>query len=426
MKHILYIFTLLIASVGFSQNGPIDFETGGFGADWTWTVFENDSNPPLEIIANPDATGANTSATVAQFIALQAGAPFAGVESMHGADIGTFTLDATNAIVKIMVWKPVISDVGIKFVQADGSSTGEFKVANTLINQWEELTFDFTAKIGEPTSAAIDQIVIFPDFDARTSDHVIYFDAISFGETVVSGPVALPVDFEEAIDYNVLGFEGADSAVEASPDQTGINTSATVVRTTKTVGAQFFAGTVFPLTTPVDFSVSEEIAIKTWSPKAGIPVRLKLENFDGSQFVELDATTTVANEWEELIWDFSGMTSGIDFTKVVVFFEFIVDLPGDGSTYYYDDVRVFEILGAEDNNASSLISYPNPVTNEWNIESLGEISEIAVFNIIGQNILTVSPKNAKHSIDMSQFETGMYLMKVKSLSGTRTFRVIKN
>ena len=184
MKKILF---LLVATFmifpAFAQNAPIDFEAGGNGADWTWTVFENDSNPALEIIANPDATGANTSATVAKFTALQAGMPFAGCESMHGSDIGTFNIDATNSTIKIMVWKPVISDVGIKLVANDGAALLEIKVANTLINQWEELTFDFSAQ----NMLTYDQIVIFPDFNARAQDNVIYFDNITFSEQLSVG-----------------------------------------------------------------------------------------------------------------------------------------------------------------------------------------------------------------------------------------------
>ena len=114
------LIVLAMNSLLFAQNVPIDFESGGNGADWTWTVFENDTNPALEIITNPDPTGGNTSATVAKFTALQTGNPWAGCESLHGADIGTFTLDETNCIVKIMVWKPVISDVGVKFALPDG------------------------------------------------------------------------------------------------------------------------------------------------------------------------------------------------------------------------------------------------------------------------------------------------------------------
>jgi hypothetical protein len=55
----------------FAQIGPIDFEANGEGANWAWAVFENDSNPALEIVPNPDQSGLNTSATVAKFTALQ-------------------------------------------------------------------------------------------------------------------------------------------------------------------------------------------------------------------------------------------------------------------------------------------------------------------------------------------------------------------
>jgi len=172
----LLAFTFFFA---YSQNIPIDFEPNGNGGDWTWTVFENESNPPLEIIANPDPSGINTSETVAKFTALENGAPFAGCESLHGAGIGQFTIDEDNAIIRIMVWKSVISDVGIKLVTSSSWSKGELKVANTKTNEWEQLTFDFSNVDHE--NMTYDQIVIFPDFNDRQSDNVIYFDGV-YGE----------------------------------------------------------------------------------------------------------------------------------------------------------------------------------------------------------------------------------------------------
>ena len=180
MRKILLVI-MIVSGFLFAQNSPIDFETGGYGATWTWTVFENDNNPSLEIVTNPNTGGLNSSATVAMFTALQAGQPWAGCESLHGADIGSFSFDSTNCIIKIMVWKDVISDVGIKFVDATSAAQPEIKVANTLINQWEELTFDFSSRIGV-YPVVKDQIVIFPDFDlaGRTQDNICYFDNISF------------------------------------------------------------------------------------------------------------------------------------------------------------------------------------------------------------------------------------------------------
>lgn len=127
---------MLIVSITFAQKTPVNFETGGYGADWTWTVFENGPNAPLGIIANPDQSGINTSATVAWFTALQSGQPRAGVESAHiDSDLVSFALDATNSLIKIMVRKSVISDVGIKLVAASGWALPEIKVANTIIYQ---------------------------------------------------------------------------------------------------------------------------------------------------------------------------------------------------------------------------------------------------------------------------------------------------
>ena len=176
------ITLLLFIGLAWGQNSPIDFETGGYGATWTWTVFENGGNPSLEIVTNPNTGGINSSATVAKFTALQAGQPWAGCESLHGSDIGTFSLDATNSTLKIMVYKTVISDVGLKFVIPTSGSLGEIKVANTVTNAWEELTFDFSSHIGLPEAISIDQIVVFPDFNlgGRTQDNIIYFDNISF------------------------------------------------------------------------------------------------------------------------------------------------------------------------------------------------------------------------------------------------------
>ena len=183
MKYLLLYSTLLFISFALpAQNIPVNFEEAGNGADWNWTVFENDTNPALEIIPNPDPSGLNTSATVAKFTALESGMPFAGCETLHGAGIGSFTIDADNAVIRILVWKSVISDVGIKLVRADNWSLGEIKVSNTVVNQWEQLEFDFSAHIGN----TYDQLVIFPDFDDRATDNIIYFDEVYGAEALAS------------------------------------------------------------------------------------------------------------------------------------------------------------------------------------------------------------------------------------------------
>jgi hypothetical protein len=196
--------TLLFSSIGLhAQKNPIDFETGGHGATWTWTVFENSSNPAVEIITNPDQSGINTSSKVMKFTALQAGNPWAGCESMHGStDLDTFSWNSNNRIIKVMVWKSEISDVAIKIASSTNWSETEVKIPNTKINEWEELTFDFTNKINPPSgNGVLDQIIIFPDFQTRTSDNICYIDNITFNAGTASEPTtAAPTPTQASAD----------------------------------------------------------------------------------------------------------------------------------------------------------------------------------------------------------------------------------
>ena len=54
--------------------------------------------------------------------------------------------------------------------------------------------------------------------------------------------------------------------------------------------------------------------------------------------IEKDASTTVANGWEELTYDFSGIVNSNNYQRVVVFFDF--GNAGTGATYYFDDIKL--------------------------------------------------------------------------------------
>ena len=166
----------------------IDFETPDTGSSFAWEVFENNDNPAFEVVSNPDTSSGNTSENVGKIIARASSLgsmPWAGAVTEN---LPIYTLDASNKVIKVMVYKSVISDTGVKLesLQPDGgkASTGEIKVANTVVNQWEELTFDFSGVIGAPSNTGITGFVFFPDFnlDGRATDTITYFDNVSFGQ----------------------------------------------------------------------------------------------------------------------------------------------------------------------------------------------------------------------------------------------------
>ena len=319
----------LAPQIGDLVELPVTFESAT--ADYNVVGFEGADSA---VEANPDSSGINTSNTVVRTTKTEGAAFFAG--TAMGLDVPV-DFSETESI-SIKTWSPKADiPVLLKFEGA-GGQVMELAVNTTVTNEWETLTWDFS---GQTAGTEWISVVIFFEFvEGLPGDGTTYYyDDIELA-LPVSDLVELPVTFESAtIDYNLIGFEGADSAVEANPDSSGINTSNTVVRTTKTEGAAFFAGTAMGLDVPVDFSETESISIKTWSPKADIPVLLKFEGA-GGQVMELAVNTTVENEWETLTWDFTGQTAGTEWISVVIFFEFVEGLPGDGTTYYYDDIEL--------------------------------------------------------------------------------------
>jgi hypothetical protein len=91
------------------------------------------------------------------------------------------------------------------------------------------------------------------------------------------------------------------------------------------------------------------MSVRVYSPDAGIPVLLKIEDAsDGAISVETTATTTQVNTWETLTFDFANQTSGTPpfneantYNKISIFFNFGTTGTAAGEkTYYFDDVAV--------------------------------------------------------------------------------------
>ena len=87
----------------------------------------------------------------------------------------------------------------------------------------------------------------------------------------------------------------------------------------------------------MDFSVRTQFQVDIYSPAADRAVLFKIEVFDDYTIgKEIQATTTVANEWETLTFDFSGTESG-KYGKIVLFMDFGGTDVGD--IWYFDNVR---------------------------------------------------------------------------------------
>ena len=417
------LFTLLTGGIVLGQNQPINFESGGFGSTWTWTVFENDDNPPLEIIANPDPSGINTSATVAKFTARFAGQPYAGCESLHGSDIGTFTLDATNCIVKIMVWKTVISDVGIKFALPSGAALQEIKVANTQVNQWEELTFDFSGRIGNINTIGQDQIIIFPDFAARTQDNIIYFDNITFSAATPVAEPTVPAPTPTLPANEVISI--FSNAYTPLP---GVNLNpnwgqATVVSfltiqgdTTMKYGGLTFQGTELNQNLNLVSAGMQYIHIDFWTATSTELNFFLISPGPNQQSVALVPPGTT-EEWVSVDIPLSSFEPTVNLTEV-----FQLMFTGNGIIYLdniFFSTMISDVKELPNSFPSDFVleqNYPNPFNPSTNIRfSLPEANRVTlkVYDMIGQEVATlvnefINAGSYEVTFDASNLPTGIY------------------
>ncbi|MBU1369110.1 MAG: T9SS type A sorting domain-containing protein [Bacteroidetes bacterium] len=426
MKHFTIIALVFMATFSFAQNAPINFEEGGQGADWTWTVFENDINPPVEIIANPDASGSNTSATVAKFTALQAGQPWAGTESLHGADLGAFVLDETNSTIKIMVWKPVISDVGIKLVAASGWAQPEIKVPNTVVNQWEELTFDFSAFPNPPAAEGqYDQIVVFPDFDlaGRTQDNVVYFDNITFsggGTTPTEPTVAAPTPPGRNPDDVISLFSDAYANVVVDTwrtDWSVANYEEVMIdgNPTKKYSLLDYVG-IETVSSQLDITEMEYVHLNIWSPNFTF-FGLKLVDygadgaFGGGDDVEhqVNFESPAQNEWIALdipLSEFTGLTTRQNIAQYI-----LVGQPSGTSTVFVDNFYFFagDITDlSEQSTRKQLKVYPNPIAAGNAVNFDKEVTLVEVYDLSGKLIVS----STQQTLNTELLKQGMYTLRI--------------
>jgi len=88
-------------------------------------------------------------------------------------------------------------------------------------------------------------------------------------------------------------------------------------------------------------------------------------------------------------------------------------------------VIVDTVLGTNDFDATSISTYPNPVTSTFTINSQEVISSVSIFNVLGQQVINQTPDTLNFVVDFSNLTAGVYLANIATQSGSKTVKVIK-
>jgi len=307
--------------------------------------FINFGGGNVTVINNPQSGGINTSAKVGRMVK-NPPEVWGGAVITLGAPINF----SSNKIFRMKVFSPRVGARVLLKVEnlTDGGTFFEKEAASTVANAWEDLAFDFSTI---NTSASYQKVVLIFDLGVSgdgSANFTWLFDDIRQTNSL-PGLITLPLTFESTnTTYNFTNFDGGNSTVINNPDASGINTSSKVVRMIKNDGRPW-GGSLLALSNPIDFSANKIFRMKVWSPRANAKVLLKVENASnpGINF-EKEVVTTVANRWEDLVFDYSAINASNIYNNVVIIFE--LGTIGDGSsnfTFYYDDIRLTNTLPSD-------------------------------------------------------------------------------
>ena len=148
-------------------------------------------------------------------------------------------------------------------------------------------------------------------------------------------------NFEDGVTLSTFNFGGASAGIIVpNPDPSGENTTPNVFEFNKPEGAQAWAGSGFTIDV-LEFNDQTSFQLKSYSPEVGKIIKVKLETVQGNVAGlthEVDVVTTVANEWETLVYDFSEAPD-LEYVSFIVFYDF-----GNtaGGTYRLDEIQLID------------------------------------------------------------------------------------
>ncbi|HPI10611.1 MAG TPA: T9SS type A sorting domain-containing protein [Catalimonadaceae bacterium] len=265
------------------------------------------------------------------------------------------------------------------------------------------------------------------------------------GECGPLGPqklqIKLPITWQDSAATNLSTTDFGGTFSQLAPDPT--EASRLALKITKGNTAELWAGTT--LGTSAGFAAnipfaatSNQMQAMVYSPDAGAVFKLKAEDkADPTKSVETDATTTTANAWEVLTFNFANQspsTAAINYTynynKISIFPNFGVTGATAGEKVYYVGQVAFGTVtsSAPSIKGEVLAVYPNPNNGTFVIQSPlleDQNAIIQVKDVLGRTVTEVKgPSASNGQVKLNKLTSGMYWITLSSGNSTSSQKII--
>lgn len=83
------------------------------------------------------------------------------------------------------------------------------------------------------------------------------------------------------------------------------------------------------------------------------------------------------------------------------------------------------VLSNDEFSRKTISYYPNPTENILNFSSTEIVSEISVFNVLGQKVMETKVNSTQGQIDISNLASGNYVVQGNTETGSQVYKIVK-
>jgi Secretion system C-terminal sorting domain len=410
MKKITLLFCLALSTMGYSQSLPFDFSVANQlmpGGDCITSLTTDAGNPVMQVIGSGalyDNALINFSANLNLSDNANNTITFR-IKPINGTGSGSHLLKFENGV------------AGPAQTELPFTTTG---------TGWQNISINFGAGLGNYGT-----MVIFTDFNNNAQDTYL-IDDIAGATNIVVVPLAMPTT--PAPTPTRLASDVVSMYSEAYPNtfqysfgsatDVDLDNSAAINNALKInlAAAGFGAGY-----NQTNVSSMEFVHFDYWTPNATTfslylisngPVVEKTYNLPTNQPI-------VLNAWTGVDIPLSYFTA-LGFNPVNWFQYKFDNSSAVAGTIYFDNVYFWKApLGISSFEKSNIKMYPNPAKNNVTIEANTAIEKVSVYNVIGQEVMTSSSTNQSITLDVSNLQVGIYVVKTTIDGAISTSRFVK-
>ncbi|HAB36248.1 MAG TPA: hypothetical protein DCE58_06605 [Cryomorphaceae bacterium] len=357
MKKTLTLLSMAILGSAFAQTValPIGFESNP-------PAFTPFGNSTYAIMANPDASGINTTSTVLQTVH--------GNETWAGLFVDlTNKLDfTTDTVIRVMVWAPTTGSFRLKLEdKANSAVYWEADQAVTVDSAWTQLTWNLSG-----VGTLYDRVVLFPGWGVSNAG-TFYVDNIQQGYGSAA-PTTANIVFR--VDMSL--YTGSFTTPEVNGTFNG------------------WCGNCA--------AMSDANGDNIWEKEITLPIgdtveyKFSHDNWTGQEMNDPTAPCTNGNT---------------TYTNRVL----VITANDTLDAVCWGSCTACSGIGMDEELASVMTIAPNPANDNVNIALNAAAGRFAIMNLAGQVVASGSLVEGKNEVSTATLANGIYMVRVSSEAG---------